>query len=331
VTQNVTNSQVSLAGVVVTFFPDAEFGLRLSTIAREVDRLLIVDNSAEAEVAARLGALASEYGAEVIFSDGNVGLASALNRGFAILAESGFDWVIAFDQDSTPEPGLATALLATAGGQLSGVPPSLSKLWRTRKPDPHGNTKPAAVVGANWRDEGRPGFPSRHLRRHPRFPLFFQRQIAPRDLDAVTCVITSGSLFQLPTWRALGGFDQGLFLDLVDTDYCLRARRAGHEVRVAAHARLLHRRGAKRAVRFLGRTWWPAFIPPLRLRYLFRNRILLLRRHGWAVPHWVVFEMFYVAKIILEILFLEDQKLAKLAACLRGTWDGLLGRTGRIG
>jgi hypothetical protein len=55
-----------------------------------------------------------------------------------------------------------------------------------------------------------------------------------------------------------------------------------------------------------------------------------MRRHGWAVPHWAIFEMVYSTKIILEILCLEDQKFAKLAACMRGTWDGLRGRTGEI-
>ncbi|HUG11949.1 MAG TPA: glycosyltransferase [Opitutaceae bacterium] len=306
-TQTVTNTQAPLAGVVVTYFPDAEFGVRLAAIAREVDRLLVIDNSANPEVQSQLTAVCAASGAQLVANRENCGLAAALNQAFALLAEEHFTWVVAFDQDSTPLPGFAAALIAAARG------------------DPN-----VAVIGANWVDEGRPGFPSRHLRRHPGFPLCFQRPIAARDLDAITCVITSGSLFHLPTWRALGGFDQDLFLDLVDTDYCLRARRAGSDVRVSAGAPLLHRRGEKRAVRFLGRTWWPASMPPLRLRYLFRNRILLMRRHGGAVPHWVAFEMVYAAKVILEILLLEDEKFAKLAACLRGTWDGLRGRAGPI-
>jgi rhamnosyltransferase len=117
----------------------------------------------------------------------------------------------------------------------------------------------------------------------------------------------------------------------VDADYCLRARRAEWAVSVAANARLLHPRGRKRPVRFLGRTWWPAFMPPLRLYCLFRNRMLLFRRHAWREPHWAAFEIAYALKVMAEVVFLEDGKLAKLGACFRGTGAGILGRRGIVG
>lgn len=296
-----------IAGVVVTYRPDATFGACLEAIVREVKQVLIIDNTADAATESRLRTLAARTGAELIIMGENAGLGAALNRGFAVLAERGNEWVVAFDQDSTPEPGLAAALKAVAQKDAT-----------------------TAIVGANWEDEARPGFDSRHLRRNQTIPVLFERRPAREDLDDLTCVITSGSLFRVQTWRDLGGFDPGLFLDLVDTDYCLRAVRAGRTIRVAAAARLLHRRGNKRAVRFLGRTWWPAFMPPLRLRYLFRNRIHLVRRHAVHVPHWVSFELTYTAKILAEIVLLEDGKLAKLAACARGTWEGLWGRSGRV-
>lgn len=291
-----------VGGVVVTFHPDAGLEARLAAVAREVDLLVLVDNSADPAVARRLAALSGAHGFHLVANAQNLGLGAALNLGFSTLVARGFDWAIAFDQDSTPEPGLRSALLATAGNE-------------------------AAVVGANWHDEARPEQPARHLQAGA-VPPFFRRTPAEADLAAVTCVITSGSLFDLTVWRALGGFDAGLFLDLVDTDFCLRAGRAGHAVRVSARARLRHRRGQKRPVRFLGRTWWPAFMPAARLYYLFRNRLLLLPRAVARTPHWVAFELIYGLKIIAEIVVFEDRKPAKLAACLRGTWDGLLGVSG---
>lgn len=292
-----------VGGVVVTFHPDAHFASRLEAVAHETQPLLVVDNSADAAINAQVAAACRHVGAEFIASTANVGLGAALNLAFAQLSGRGVEWAIAFDQDSIPYPGFTAALLTTAECG-------------------------AAVVGANWRDEARPEHPAKHLRPHG-LPPWFRRTPADQDLADVTCVITSGSLFHLPTWRKLGGFDSGLFLDLVDTDYCLRALRAGYPIAVAAHARLRHRRGSKRPVAFAGRTWWPAFMPPLRLRILFRNRVRLFRRYGWHVPHWVAFELVYAAKIASEITLLEDRKLAKLAACVRGTWDGLLSRNGR--
>lgn len=296
-----------IAAVIVTYRPDGDLAARVAAIRREVDRLVLIDNTATPETRERLRAVCTANDAELIAQPDNVGLGGALNVAFARFANEGFIWAIAFDQDSTPAPGFAAQL----------------RMLGERSPG-------AAVVGANWSDEARPHHPARHLRRSRALPFVFQRVPAATDLDEVTCVITSGSLFHLPTWQELGGFDAALFLDLVDTDYCLRAARAGHPLRVAAAATLLHRRGAKRPVRFLGRTWWPAFMPPLRLRYLFRNRCRLLRRHASSAPHWVAFELVYTAKLLAEILLLEDAKTAKLGACLRGTWDGILGRAGRI-
>lgn len=299
---------VAVAGVIVTYNPDADFEKRAAVIADQVALLVIVDNSEGPDARARVAAAAKAAGAETVVNRENLGLAAALNQAFANLTARGFEHAIAFDQDSTPEPGFTAALLRTQ-----------AKL-----------RQPTAVVGANWFDEGRPGFDSRHLRANSRCPLLFDRLAATSDLTNVTCVITSGSLFWLPAWEQLGGFDDGLFLDLVDTDFCLRARLAGFDIAVSAAARLAHRRGAKEPVRRAGRTWWPAFMPPFRLRYLWRNRLLVATRHGWRRPHWLLFELAYATKVIAEITLLEDQKLARLAACARGTWDGLLGSEGRI-
>jgi rhamnosyltransferase len=295
------------AGVVVTFHPDSEFEHRLRAIAQETPLVVVIDNSENVAVQERLAVICVSLGAEFIPNPSNLGMAAALNHAFARMADRGFRFCIAFDQDSVPAPGFAAALHAV-------------RL----------NFSEAAVVGANWQDEATPGSSASHLRPHPRCPVLFSRIRPLENLGEVTCVITSGSLFELEIWRTLGGFDEALFLDLVDTDYCLRARNAGHPVSVAARASLSHRRGEKRPVIMLGRTWWPAFMPPLRLRYLFRNRLRLIPRHAMHAPHWVVFEMTYALKIGMEILFLEDRKGAKLWACLRGTWDAVAGRKGRI-
>ena len=295
-----------VGGIVVSYFPDAGFGFRLAAIARETGPVLVMDNSADEIARTALRKICAEHHARLVENAENVGLATALNQAFRALRTEGLEWAIAFDQDSTPDPGFADALLRAAAQGVT----------------------PAAVVGANWRDEARPSFPSRHLRRHPALPLFFRRSAAPEDLFDVTCVITSGSLCHLPTAEKIGLFDPGLFLDLVDTDFCLKARAAGHPLRVAAAAGMLHRRGTKRPVRFAGRTFWPAFMPPSRLLLLFRNRVLLYRRYALRFPHWACFELVYAAKVLAEIVFFEDRKSAKLGACLRGTWHGLLGRSG---
>ena len=294
-----------LGVVTVTFEPDHAWPERLRLIASYFPRCVVVDNSVTPEAQAFVRATTDQFpGVELIANPDNPGIGRALNQGFKTLAAAGLEWIIAFDQDSTPAADLAASLLATTAAQAG----------------------PVAVVGANWRDTGRPDQPSRHLRAGPPLQCGFRRTVAVNDLANVLCVITSGSLFSIAAWRELGGFDETLFLDLVDTDFCLRAREAGWIVAVSAAARLAHQRGAKRQVSFLGRVFHPSFIPPQRLYYQSRNRLRLFRRHGGQAPAWVAYELVYAGKVFADILFLEDRKAAKLAACLRGTWHGLLGR-----
>lgn len=298
---------IPVGAVVVTYFPDTGLAARLAAIGGEFERVIVVDNSADPAVEGSLRKACGESGFELLANPVNLGLAGALNRGFGAHAAAGLQWAVAFDQDSTPAEGFGSALAAAA----------------TRPPRP-------AVVGANWTDDAHPDRPSLHLRCHARVPLLFRRTAAGRDLDDVTCVIASGSLFALAPWSELKGFDEDLFLDLVDADYCVRAARLGWPIRVAAAARLRHRRGVKQPVRIAGCTFFPAFMSPLRLQYLFRNRIQLLARHAVFAPHMATFECVYAAKILTEIILFEDQKLAKLAACIRGTSAGIAGRKGAI-
>lgn len=296
-------SAPSIPAVVVTYHPDAGFGARLAAISRVAAPVLVVDNSTDFAARATVAAAAAEHRADYRPQAANRGIGAALNAAFAELAAAGFAAALAFDQDSVPAPDLAAALAAV-----------------------HTTLPRCAAVGANWTDAARPDEPSRHLQRHPTWRSAFTRTVAERDLTGVLCVITSGTLFDLRAWRSLGGFAEDLQLDLVDSEYCLRARAAGFEIAVAAAAKLAHRRGAKRAVRRFGRTWWPAFMPPARVRLLFHNRLLVLRNLGRRYPPWAAFECAFALKIIAEICLLEDQTAAKLAACARGTWEGLLGR-----
>jgi hypothetical protein len=97
---------------------------------------------------------------------------------------------------------------------------------------------------------------------------------------------------------------------------------------VAAGAVLLHRRGAKVAVRRFGRTWWPAFMPPMRVRLVVRNRVWSLLRHGWTRWPWALFETTHTAFMFFSAVFLEKHTWAKLGAMTRGALDGVCGRLG---
>lgn len=141
-------------------------------------------------------------------------------------------------------------------------------------------------------------------------------------------MITSGTLTSISDWKALGGFDEGLFVDYVDFDFALRVRSAGLEIVVSEKAVLHHSLGSKREVSCFGYRFHPTFHSPVRHYYMARNRLLLWRRYGFRQPHWWIFDAYSAVRNLVRVLLVEDRRKEKLLAFIRGVGDGLRGRTG---
>jgi rhamnosyltransferase len=160
-------------------------------------------------------------------------------------------------------------------------------------------------------------------------PPYFERVTCDRiGPEGVTLVITSGTLTSVAAFRQLGPFREEFFIDLVDFEYCLRARRAGYRILVSCQARILHRVGAKSQARVAGISLSPTNHSPLRKYYLFRNTVRVIGAYGGSFPHWLLYQLAALLEIFLGILFVEDGKSRKLRACLIGVWDGIIGRMG---
>ena len=289
--------------VVVSYHPGPEVGETLRLVVEQCGLALVVDNGSSAEDLARL---ASVLGVQVMPLGRNFGIATALNRGVSRAAELGFSHAILFDQDSRPERGFAAALVATAVAHPR-----------------------AAVVVPRIVELGAAPRLYRWARRHPSLPFGFQRVACEGvDLPDVTMAITSGSLVEIAAWRALGGADETLFIDYVDTDHCLRVARSGRTIAVSAGAILLHRLGDRREQRFVGFTLRPTNHAPVRHYFMARNRVHLWRRHAVARPDWAAFDLSYLVYNTVRVLLSEEARWLKLKALTLGTWDGLIGRRG---
>ncbi len=292
-----------ICGVVVTYFPGEDVGGNLRAMVGECRRVLVVDNGSPPEVCARL---ATVPGVILLALGNNLGIAAALNRGAAWARDKDFQWLVTFDQDSKPEPGL------------------VAELWAAHLRHPQ-----AAVIGPRILEGGADAPNYRWVRRHPRWPGLFQRsECGAADLPEVTAVITSGSMIELQYWAESGGFAEELFIDYVDIDYCLRVGRSGRKITVAAAASLRHELGARQAGRLFGRDLRPMHHAAFRHYYIARNRVRVWRRHALAVPHWALFDLAFAGYNAFRVVAFEAAKGAKLKAMVLGTWDGLCGRSG---
>jgi len=294
----------NVAALVITYFPDAGLPDRIDALLAQFDRLAVVDNGSGEEAIAAL----KRYDQRVIVQRNatNLGIAAALNQGLRTLAAEGFEWVVTFDQDSAIRPGFLLSILETLNSE-----PDLSQV---------------ALIGANRVDPGSP-VPHRWLRPRRGFP-FFERVTCEEASKGVTLVITSGTLTSIATFEALSGFREELFIDLVDNEYCLRARERGYRILISCDAQLVHKVGDKTTSTAMGVSVSATHHGPLRKYYLFRNSIPVIRRHGRSQPHWLVYHVLSLGEVILGILLWENDKAQKLKACALGVIDGLMGKNG---
>ena len=286
-----------VCGIVVTYHPDPGFPARLSNISSQLDATVVVDNgSAEAEV--RMLRAAADGGIRLILNSENLGIARALNLGIQQAAALGYRWALLLDQDSRVHGDLLDTLLA--------VHESFPEKERL------------AVIGSGYRD----------LRRELNKPAGTDA-VSERPWDEAEAVITSGSLVSLAAYSDIGPFREDFFIDLVDNEYCARAKARGY-VLINSHRPLMaHSVGAPTLHKWLWMTKLTTHHSADRRYYFARNDTVMLREYGnykWGL--WALKSFSRRFRTVKRIALYEEAKAAKIMAVVHGWWDGVRGTMG---
>lgn len=135
-------------------------------------------------------------------------------------------------------------------------------------------------------------------------------------------LITSGCLSSVPLIASVGGYDESLFIDAIDIDYCLRLRAAGCKCYRLHSSYIIHRYGLSNEVHFGRRIIHTLGYNPERLYGIVESNFRIARKyHDSAYTSWMVFKYWCVINAARILLF-EDNKLKKLSATFRGWRDG---------
>lgn len=197
-----------VCGVVVTYFPPDGVTARLAEIAKHVDTLVVVDNSASNAVSSLLRPVAAQLGARLLSNAKNLGMATALNEGVDFARANGAAWVVFFDQDT----------------DLSGkFRRELDSIWSN-----YDGGKPLGIIGCN------------HLLSGSSRPRYPDESPDGKNYVQATSVITSGSAYAMTMLAKLGPFKDEYFIDCVDTEYCWRARTNGYAVCITTKPLVTH-------------------------------------------------------------------------------------------
>lgn len=159
----------------------------------------------------------------------------------------------------------------------------------------------------------------------------FSYRLLPRDVDGpvdVSFLINSMSLWRREALRRIGPYDEGLGLDHVDTDYCLRAASLGYRLVLNTATPFGHSIGQRRMYRLFGKKLQTGGHSPSRRRMIARNTVAIARRHARVWPAFVVLCLVRLAYEAVGIAVAEDNRREKLGAMACGIVDALRGRAG---
>ena len=234
----------------------------------------------------------------------NLGVAVALNRGFELAIQNGFDAVISFDQDSRPAVGMVGQLQNAwhkASLQMSQV----------------GAIGPATVDFQSGQE----------MFTFAPYNWTRQRFLPSQNKTyVVDHLITSGCLTPCAVWQDVGPMTESLFIDWVDNEWCARARLKGYQLLMDGGIKMDHSIGEVSRPLLWRRFHFHA---PLRHYYLLRNALLIAKQSKFD-PGWRIHHILYALRVIVASLLLGKQKLSRLSYAWRGLVHGLTGRSGKI-
>jgi rhamnosyltransferase len=282
-----------IVAVITTYKPDANFIARFEPLLSVCQSIVVSDNTPGGHTGFKL-----PQGFTIIHNRHNIGIGPALNMGLNEARRQSAHQVILFDQDSTPTPEFVLGMLNrlkeahTVYGQRCCIGP-------THVDDQTGSLT-GKVIGASARCSTRSSW------------------------ESVSCLPTSGMVFDIDALRAEDCFAEDLFLDLVDFEWCWRLHRSEWQFLRAPDLKMFHRLGEAER-RFLGLT----FHVPAPYRHYFQVRDTLRLSHRAYVPTYSKLRLLAVLPLKALIYpFILDRGVERLRWMVRGAIDGVRGVQG---
>lgn len=297
--------------IVVTYNPDESTLIaNLTALLSQVQNVVIVDNDSMCDLTEIIKHLDKEYSDRIILIklQNNDGLGKAFNTGIAAARDLNAAFVLLMDQDSIPESNM------------------LDKL-RHAYHDLDNQGIPVGVVAPRYRDST-----SSQLSQFVCITRFGPARITNDDSThyiRANFLISSGSLISMQALNQVGEMDDGLFIDHIDTEWCLRAQSKGFALYGVCDAIMQHSLGDKQ-IRF----WWGcwrniSFHQPFRYYYIFRNSILLWQR-PYIPSVWKRADMVRVLYLLCFFTLFSPNRLTNLRMMIKGLRDGINKHTGKM-
>lgn len=281
----------SVAAVIITYNVENKFRNRINKLKGKVHEIIVVDNGSKPETINMLKELEKDI--TIIYLEKNKGIAYALNKGINYSIEKGYNWILTLDHDSIVTDDMIENMLKCYG--------NFDKELRE---------KVAMLVPTHVEEKE---YENRDI-------ISNEEKFSKPYIEVLT-EITSGALTKADIYKNIGLYDEKLFIDLVDHDYCLSLNRKGFKVIQVSSAVLIHNLGESVKKNVLGLKMTPTNHSPLRRYYMSRNRHYIWEKYKDDFPKWILTDKRRFITENLKIILFEDKKIEKFKYIKKGIKD----------
>ena len=281
-----------VAAIIVSYNPDSNLFDSINLLLNQVEKVIIVDNGYVKYIKS-----INEDKIEIILNKENLGIATALNIGVRKALENGYEWILTMDQDSKASPDMVK--------KMFNVYNSINREER----------KDILSIFPNFVDERIQSI---------------EENSNMNSYEYVDADITSGNLLRKEVFEKVGFFDDSLFIDLVDTDFCMRLNEKGIKMIKIRDAVLYHSLGESKTIKGILGSFNTSNHSALRRYYMTRNRFYIWEKYKGLNSFTLNRDKKLFKKEFVKIILGEKDKVNKIKMVLRGYKDYKKGIKGKL-
>lgn len=276
----------SICCLIITFNPDNGLLKLINTMSKQVNRIIIVDNNSTNEGAKIIDSIENQDKVDIIRNNTNVGIATALNQGVKEAMKFNFDFVLTFDQDSTPFDNIINVIQEVYNSYSS--------------------KNEIGAIGVSYTSSFEDTFNA----------VPKQRKYLEKDY-----LITSGCLICVESFVKIGGFRDDFFIDNVDIEYSLRLKKNGKKSLITTKPGMIHKAGDPLKKKILGFIITSSNHSSFRRYFMSRNHVIVTRDYFLTNPYFILKLNFFYILSVIKIIVVEKDIMSKLKRSYRGFKD----------
>ena len=288
-----------VAAIIISYNPDNNLVDSVNLLINQVEKIIIVDNGSEEEKVKNIKSIKNinKEKIEIILNKDNLGIATALNIGIKEALMQGYKWILTMDQDSKVSPN------------------KIEKMLNVYNAIDEEERHHILSIFPNFVDER---------------VQSIEENSAIKAYEYVDAEITSGNLLKAEVFDKVGFFDDSLFIDLVDTDFCMRLNEKNIKMIKVRDAILYHNLGESQAVKSGFLKFNTSNHSAIRRYYMTRNRFYTWERYKDLNSFTLNRDKMLFKKEFVKIILGEKDKINKIKMIFKGYKDYKKGIRGKL-